>query len=151
MCLTINKFETEKLKEQDVEFFIFYKVLDYDPVRNIVYTPYRNIPIKSGWFIAKPRLFVFFGPFIRWLTGKCFVNYGIHVFQKSIDRIQRINPPFPCITDHYQTSIKVKCYKKDLIAAGYSDDVAFTKIWIEQADLDNFVSKCKNQYYEDNT
>lgn len=131
MCLTVDEELTKEWKNRSERFFIVYKV--FTTKEGKIISPWQGFPINIGWYKGKGK------PKISNDRQDGINTYGsgyIHAYtniKKAIDN--RI-----C---HGDIIVKCKGLKKDLVAMGTREDIAFTKIWISDIELE----RAKNESF----
>ena len=121
MCLDYSVEETKQLLKRfgKKEYIYLWKTIS-----RTNHSPYQYTKINAGWYKAdvKQKLYLECEH-----TNEEAIFKGIHVYRNR-DRARRY-------TSQHEYYIKVKCYKKDLVAAGDAEDAVFNKIWIDKSQL----------------
>jgi hypothetical protein len=149
MCLTYDALSTEKFwksksRKNKNWCWCWKNVCVY---KGIVSSPHRDNEISPGWLISDR---VEQAPFIDGMDNVFYfaVRRGIHVYSDSLV----ITAAFP---NEYCHSIRVKCYKKDFVAASVSSrkgvmwhanggEAVFMKVFVPRSEIDRVLRKAKN-------
>ena len=117
MCLSVDKKETQKIKKLKTQKMIVWKILDKSD--NFYHTPFRYYPVKRGTWL-KAQLLLHYPT-----TDYSVINYGaIHCYRTRAAARNK------SIGEDNWIVVKCKALKRDFIAAGEDQDLAFKKIYI---------------------
>lgn len=112
-----------------------------------IYSPAKNTKIKPGWFISNRKNQLPFEDVKDRSTWGYEINRGIHVYSDTAVFGQlEIDP------DWYM--VRVKCFKKDFVAASvsskinfrwkhYGGEAVFMKIFIPKSEIDRVLKKAE--------
>lgn len=129
MCLFFDQQTTNTIKKKlDNSPFIWcYKMIYFDGVRS--YAPHRGNRINAGWYRADSF------PLRSEYDQGSSLYEGIHIYLTKKEALMATK----LASGRYV--IKVKCFKKDFLAAGSTYEYGrkncaiFKKIWIAKVDL----------------
>ena len=143
MCLFVDSKKTASERRKKGELITCYKF--FDIIGGRVVTPYRGFNlnldtnlIKVKGRIDKPESYI--KPFN--LSDGGIVDAGVHAFTVKSGADGRAK--------WYPNRVVTKCYgyREDLIAVGEYQDIAFTKLYIDEEDYQMLLDECygKDKY-----
>jgi hypothetical protein len=118
MCLEVSRVKTEKFERDNKGKVTCYKVLNYCETEDELVSPYQHTHYRPGTITGVKA-----NKSDRYNDE---VHYGIHVYGRRCDI------PWWMMSPSHRLIVAVTCDMDDFIAAGFDDDLVFTKVELSE-------------------